>query len=189
MKLLFISLLLVLCFISSCASFHPKVQVSTNEAGNKVEKEKSSKTLGKGAVWELLSPDYAVLHFKNVENNRSVSLVMNKGINSHFLNSGHWELIGFDLDGISYKAMNVSKKFILNISSRVQTYSGSVLAECPRVTKKAGKYLKRMKFFDRYPFSSSYGLCEIVVGDNKDEVQRSLMKEKKFKSLNLQNGF
>jgi hypothetical protein len=188
MKSLFYASLFI-SLLSGCASYHEKNQVSANNSNKSSQREKVSTVSGKGAVWELFSPEKVVLHFKNVDNELPVSLILNKGINNHFLNPGHWELSGFDLDGISYRSMNVSKKFVLKIRAGISTYSGSLLTGCPRVSKKESQFLKKMKFFDRYPFSSSVGLCELVVGDNKENVQKRLRKEKKFKSLNLQSGF
>lgn len=188
MKSLF-STLVFLAALSGCASFHHKDQISGNTSGKSVSREKAPQGLEKGALWELLAPEKLVLHFRNLETDLSVSLILNKGINNHFLNTGHWELTGIDFHEISYRSMNVSKKFVLKIRSNVQTYAGSLLAVCPRASKKESKFLKKMKFFDRYPFSSSFGLCELVVGDNRDDLQKRLRKEKKFKGLNLQSGF
>ncbi len=187
MKLLFYSALILHFF--GCASYHDKDQNLRKSDVRSIQKGDGTKSFSKGAVWELFSPDKVVLHYKNVESELSVSLILNKGINNHFLNPGHWELSGFELDGISYKTMNVSKKFILKIHSGIQTYSGSLLAGCPRASKKERIFLKKMKFFDRYPFSSTHGLCELVIGDNREDVQRRLKKEKKIKILNLQSGF
>ena len=49
--------------------------------------------------------------------------------------------------------------------------------------------LKSMKFFNRYPFSSENGICELVVGNNQVGVEKKLQKVLNSKSLSLVIGF
>jgi hypothetical protein len=60
---------------------------------------------------------------------------------------------------------------------------------CAKIAPKDLKLLKGMSFFNRYPFSSKGGLCEIVIGNNFAGVKAQLRKAQKFKTLDMVLGF
>lgn len=143
----------------------------------------------KGGVWSLLSHDKLTLHFKNIETGKKLSLILERGISHRTIAPGHWELTGFEQNGKSYLATSSSKKFVLNIRPRLNVYSGSIVLGCPKITSSDFKYLKKMKFFNRYHFKSSSHTCELVVGNDLAGVKEELKNLHKSKSLNLIMGF
>lgn len=151
-------------------------------------KKTSSKDV-KGTAWELLSESQLALQFKNVDSDSYLTVIIEPGVTEKEIPSGHWELTGFEVEGTSYQSMNTSKKFVMRTKSKQRNYGGSLLLGCPKVTSEDFSHLKQMKFFDRYPFSSSKGLCELVVGNNMISVRNHLRKTKKLKRLNLNITF
>lgn len=139
----------------------------------------------KGTAWELLSEEKMALQFKNLDDDSNLTVIIEKGITEKTISSGHWELTGFEVQGTSYQSMNTTKKFVMRTKAKLRNYGGSILLGCPTISPLDFKLLKQMKFFDRYPFSSSTGLCELVVGNNIIPVRNSLRKSKKLKRLNL----
>jgi hypothetical protein len=188
MKFLLITAILV-HFLIGCASFD--FNSSLHKSGN-VSAKKDPKLSGpsaKGAVWELLSGNQLSLHLKSVDGQAQSSLILRERISTHPISYGHWELSGFELDGKSYFSMNTSKKFILRVRPGPLTYAGSIVIGCPRISQAENKHLKKMKFFNRYPFSSKDGLCEVVVGNNQKEVISLLRKTHKNDNLKIKIGF
>jgi len=142
-----------------------------------------------GAVWSLLSHDRLTLHFKNVDNGKNLSVIIERGISKRSVPVGHWEMTGFEQKGNTYLSLSTSKKFVFNMKPKVDVYAGSIVIGCPSVTAANFKHLKKMKFFNRYPFSSSsHHLCELVVGNDIEGVRSELKKVHKSKKLKLIQG-
>lgn len=144
---------------------------------------------GPSAVWYLFSHDRVTLYLKNLDNNSALSMIIEKGVTRLPISPGHWELTGFEEGDHSYTSMNTSKKFVFRARSKAATYAGSIVIGCPKVGSEDFVYLKPMKFFNRYPFSSEVGLCEMIVGNDFATVRSELKKTPETKRLNLVIGF
>lgn len=143
-----------------------------------------------GVVWELLDRDQITLQFKNVDDPVNVfTLIIEKGITKNAFPHGHWELTGFEEGGRSFTSMNTTKKFVFRMKPKVNVYAGSLMIGCPTILPADFKLLKKMKFFNRYPFGGTSGLCEMVIGDNFAEVKTALRKSQKSSKLNIVIGF
>lgn len=143
----------------------------------------------KGALWEVVNLDRLALQLRNVDEGTALTVNLQRGLSTTPMPPGHWELTGFEDNGISYLSMNVSKKFVFTMESKKNVYAGSIVVRCPKLDPSDLKLLKEMKFFNRYPFSSAQGLCELVVGNNFARVRSTLKKSFKNKRLNLTLGF
>lgn len=178
--------------LSGCALLQetPTTSVpSTSKQPPVVKEVKAPVVHKKGGVWELLGTEQITLQFKNVDTGMNLSVVIQDGVSVHPVTPGHWELTGFEEKGRSYTSMNVSKKFVMRIRPNTLTYAGSVLVGCPKIETTNFKLLKSMKFFNRYPFSSGTGLCEMIIGNDLVSVRNSLRHDRKSKTLNLVMGF
>lgn len=142
-----------------------------------------------GGVWLLYSNEKLTLHLKNLENGKNASIILSNGLSERDLGPGHWELRSFAKDGITFVAVSASKKFILNKRSGQMMYGGSIVVACPAVGVEQFKYLKGMKFFNRYHFKSTTGACEIVIGSELEKAQTDLRKSHKSRDLKLVIGF
>lgn len=192
MKSLFIFGFLIL--FSGCSSFHPQPEVPVeNEPASqspikKIPKKRALKPTT-GAIWELLNRDKLTLYFKSVDTGANLTVILEKGITQKSVPAGHWELTGFVNAGKTYNSMNTSKKFIFRMRKGTNTYAGSIVIGCPKISAQDFQYLKGMKFFNRYPFTSNYGLCEVVIGNDFAEVKNALRKSRKNKNLDFVIGF
>ena len=150
---------------------------------------KEAPVLNIGVAWELLSEDDMTLQFTNLDTRKHLSITLHKGINVFPVSPGHWELTGHEQNGISFKSMNISKKFVMRVKPKALVYGGSVMVGCPTIGNDDFKLLKTMSFFNRYPFNSDNSICELVVGNDLAGVRSSLRYSRKNKKLNLVMGF
>lgn len=184
-----------LLFFTGCASYHPKtdtpVQKDTVYEKPVVKKTpvKRTQKSNKGVVWELLNREKLTLYFKSVDSGKNLTVIIGKGITQRSVPAGHWELTGFASEGRSFSSMNTSKKFVFRMRASSNIYAGSLVLGCPQISAQDYQYLKGMKFFNRYPFTSTHGLCEVVIGNDFAEVRNTLRKSRKNKNLDLVIGF
>lgn len=129
------------------------------------------------------------LVFRGVENPRPVEISLRYGITQEKLSEGYWELIGLRFKKQDYEVLSGGKRFVLRIKKNQNTYAGTYLVECPRVSQERNNILKEMTFFDRYSFKSSNRLCEVIVGDHLKRIQTNLNSSKEFNELKVQIGF
>lgn len=139
--------------------------------------------------FELSHPDKLAIHFKSVDNAKEMSLPLDQEITRKVFDEGYWELVGFELNGKKFQAMNARKRFVLRVKKNQITYGGSFVVGCPNVGKDQNHLLKDMTFFDRYPFSSKNGLCELIVGNKLEKIQALLNTSSKINKLKIKEGF
>lgn len=196
MKSLLISVIFGL-ILSGCASYRTKPVVSppavTKKEGktpedNKIRPGTPALQGGYYAVWDLLNGEQVTLQLKNVDNGKNLTVIIQNGLSQTKIGSGHWELTGFEENGKSYLSMNISKKFVFVRKPKTNVYAGSIVIGCPKIASTDFKLLREMKYFNRYPFSSSTGLCELVIGNDFARVRSSIKKSQKSSKLNLENG-
>lgn len=190
----FLSFTAIFLFIlSGCASYRTKEPAQGQPKAASVKKDAPEIEKGvppsSGALWEILGEEQLALQLKNVDDGSNLTVNLAKGLSTTPVPAGHWELTGFEEGGKSFVSMNTSKKFVFSMKQKKNVYAGSIVIGCPKIAPTNFKLLKEMKFFNRYPFSSSTGLCELVVGNNFAKVQSILKKTSKNKKLNLVLGF
>lgn len=182
-----------LVILSGCASYRTKapVEVAKKDLPKRTApvENKGNVPPSSGALWEILGEEQITLQLKNVDDGTALIVNLAKGLSTTPVPAGHWELTGFEQANVSFVSMNTSKKFVFSMKQKKNVYAGSIVIGCPKIAPTDFKLLKEMKFFNRYPFSSSTGLCELVVGNNFAKVQSILKKTSKSKKLNLVLGF
>lgn len=175
-------LILILLIFNACST-----QRELIERPEETPQVKPQETFG--AVWSLLSHDQITLYLKNVDNGKNLSVIIERGISKRSVPVGHWEITGFEQNGKTYLSLSTSKKFVFGMKPKVDVYAGSIVLGCPNISAAHFKHLKRMKFFNRYPFSSSsHQLCELVVGNDIEGIRAELKKVHKSKTLKLIQG-
>ena len=112
------------------------------------------------------------LVLRNVESGVEQIVLMDKNLSQLYLSPGFWLFAGFILNGKRYTTMNTSKQFIFALKKDKVTYVGTYIFQCPKVNGAYLKQMKKMNFFNRYPFSDQTGLCEVVVGSDFKNVKR-----------------
>jgi hypothetical protein len=186
MKTLFF--LSILCLISSGCSTISMKSPTKSSSTTGYDKKKSD-IYEHVTIFELVSKQRVQLQFKSLDNGNNLSVIIENGISQKTIPVGHWELTGYESDGISFLSMNTSKKFVLTVKPKSNIYAGSIVIGCPSIGPDDFKLLKNMKFFNRYPFRSTSNLCELVVGNDFAGVKSNLQKSQNFKKLNLVMGF
>ena len=180
-----------LLILISCS--HHKTDSSTSTAQVSVpsaEHEKKIKTFSKtGAIFHVIEPLGVKLVLVNVDEKIEETVLMDKTLSQLDLTPGFWQVSGFVLKGKFYKIMNTSKQFIFHLKKDEITYVGSYIFQCPKVNQTYLPDMKKMSFFNRYPFSSKKRLCELVVGSDFDNVNRVWVEMDKEKHRPLSLGF
>lgn len=180
MKIQFLSVLLL---FAGCSTS----KINEVDAKKKTEVE-NTVSLKYGAFWDLLSGQKIIIHLTSVDNRSPLKIPLKTGLEKRAVPVGHWELVGFEVNGRKYASTGTSRKYILNMKPNADIYAGSLIVECPVVSNKYYSLLKKMKFFNRYNFSMGEGNCEIVIGNDFDRVRSSLIDSSKSKKLNLRLG-
>ncbi len=182
-----------LLLLSGCASYRTKgPEQSTPKAAETKKSETPDQGIvppSSGALWEVMAEEQLSLQLKNVDTSEALQVNLAKGLSTTPIPAGHWEITGFEQAGKSYLSMNISKKFVFKMDAKKNVYAGSIVIGCPKIAPTDFKLLKEMKFFNRYPFSSATGLCEMVIGNNFAKVYSIMKKSSKKKKLNLVLGF
>lgn len=179
--------------LSGCASYRTKEPVQTTPKASQPKATAPVETKmvppGSGVLFEVLVEEPIALQLKNVDDGMALTVNLTKGLSTTPVPKGHWELTGYEQANKSFLSMNTSKKFVFKMDAKKNVYAGSIVIGCPKIAPSDFKILKEMKFFNRYPFSSSTGLCELVVGNNFAKVYSIMKKSSKKKKLNLVLGF
>lgn len=175
----------------SCS--HLKTDFSTPSGPVSVpsaESEKKIKPFGKtGAIFHVIEPLGVKLVLLNVDKQIEETVLMDKTLSQLDLTPGFWQVSGFFLKGKFYKIMNTGKQFIFHLKKNEITYVGSYIFQCPKVNQTYLSEMKKMNFFNRYPFSSKKRLCELVVGSDFENVNRVWVEMDQEKHRPLSLGF
>jgi hypothetical protein len=167
-----LALLTVLLVLSGCA--HRKTDKPAPQASaSSTKTEKKSKDLGKTrAIFHIIEPVGIELVLFHVDEKREEQVLVDKTLSQIGMSPGHWQVKGFIHQGKRYDFMNDGQKFIFTLKRGKFSYVGSYIIQCPKVGTQHGQQLKKMSFFNRYPFRSNSKLCELVVGSDFDNVNR-----------------
>ncbi|MBA2405383.1 MAG: hypothetical protein H0V66_11475 [Bdellovibrionales bacterium] len=179
----------ILFILVSCAQIKTDSKAPV-ESAPAVEAENKAKSLGKTrAIFHVIEPLGIQLVLLNSEKQLEETVLMDKTLSQLRLVPGFWQVTGFILNGKRYQMMNSNKLFIFHIKKDQIAYVGSYIFQCPKVNKTYLKQMKKMSFFNRYPFSSDKRLCEMVVGSDFENVNRVWVDLDKEKHRPLSLGF
>lgn len=188
-----VSLLIAVLFLSSCASHRVPAKPSKASVSPKTRKIPKTSKISKvntpkegkkvtRAVFHLIHPLGVELFLTNMDDGREERVLVDKTLSQLEVSPGFWQISGFSMDGKIFDPMNGDQQFIFNVKKNQPTYVGSYIIECPKVGKEHLPEMKKMSFFNRYPFTEETGLCELVVGNAYPEVNKvwqKLVKDKK----------
>ena len=180
--------LLTLLFLTSCA-FRSFRTSSPDSAQSAMFEENGPKILKSLAIFHIIEPLGLDLVVYNVVLDKVVRITMDKTISQIALEPGTWLVRGFTLNKGHYQVMNEAQRFSFTMKKKKNTYVGSYIFQCPKVNKTHLPQLKKMNFFNRYPFRSETGLCEMVVGSDYKNVNKVFLKLSKMKHPSLSLGF
>lgn len=178
---------LTLLILASCAT--KKADHSSPAPQAPVEVKKAPPVDKTGVIFHIIEPLGVKLVLVKVGSKKEEIILMDKTLSQLKLKNGYWKVSGFILNNIRYDIMNTSKQFIFNTKKNKMSYAGSYIFQCPKVNQIHVEEMKKMSFFNRYPYSSKQGLCELVVGSDFDNVNRVWIELDKSQHLPLSLGF
>jgi hypothetical protein len=182
-------ILLTLLFLTSCAHHTPKTSAPVAPPKPVVVEKKAPEAAKSLAIFHIIEPLGLELVIYNVVLDKVVNITMDKTLSQIELEPGPWVVSGFILSGVHYKLMNAAQQFSFTMKEKKNTYVGSYIFQCPKVNKSHLPQMKKMNFFNRYPFSSETSLCEMVVGSDYKNVKKVWLKLSKTKVPSLSLGF
>lgn len=141
------------------------------------------------AIFHVVAPLGVQLVLLNLDKNTERTILIEKTLSASKLSPGFWQVSGFVLKGRRYKTLNTTKQFIFHIKKNESAYAGSYIFQCPRVNQAHLPAMKKMSFFNRYPFGSEQKLCELVVGSDFENVRRVWSEVEKSQQVPLTLGF
>lgn len=155
------------------------------------EKKKGESELRTRAVFHVIEPLGVQLLITNMDKKVEETILMDKTLSSLELSPGFWQVSGFILDGKRYKRMNTTKQFIFEVKKNKYTYVGSYIFQCPKVNQNYLREMKKMNFFNRYPYTSATAqrLCELIVGSDYENVNRVWLTVDESQQNPLSLGF
>lgn len=184
-----LALLLLILLPIGCA--HQKTEKSP-KADDVVSTEspKTPKELVKTrAIFHIIEPLGVELLVQEVGKDQVERLLMDKTLSQLRLKEGHYQVKGFVMKGKRYELLNTSQQFIFHLKANNYSYVGSYIFQCPKVNQQNMDQLKKMNFFNRYPFKSEDKLCEMVVGSDFENVNRVWLSLGTSKRKSLSLGF
>ncbi len=182
-------LALILFILVSCA--HKEI-ISSTVPESVPPAEAEMKVINRSktrAIFHVIAPLGVELVLINADAEKEETVVMDKTLSQLDLIPGFWQVSGFILNGKYYNIMNSAKQFVFHLKKDEITYVGSYIFQCPKVKNTYHKEMRKMNFFNRYPFRSKTQLCELVVGSDFDNVTRVWMSLDKEKHRPLSLGF
>jgi hypothetical protein len=189
--------LILLLFLNGCAHFQrPKPAPRTTSPVVKKPTQRKvvpfkakpageKKTL---AVFHLVSPQTVELSLESVEGDRSEKILVDKTLSQVEIEPGEWRVMAITSGDKTYQTLNPVQAFTFRIQAHDANYVGSYILQCPRVGSEHLGQMKQMSFFNRYVYGQEAGLCEMVVGNDFQKVQRAWLKINK-KNHSLKLGF
>lgn len=187
--------LFILIFLASCATqMGSQGQKAPNIPKSETVESKSlppkiEKVLKTPVVWHLIDPLGIELKLFSIDNKKEETVQVETALSRVELPPGHWQIIGFKVQGQSFNVLNTSERFIFRVKNKAATYAGSIVVQCPKVGTQHHSELKDMSFFNRYYFGSASNLCEMIVGNKFKAVKRAYGALDKESKLPLIQGF
>ncbi len=141
------------------------------------------------ALFHIVEPLGVKLVLLNLDKNIERTVLIEKTLSSVALTPGFWQVSGFVLQGQRFRSKTTTKQFIFHAKKNESTYAGSYIIQCPKVDQTHLLEMKKMSFFNRFPFSSERGACELVVGSDFENVNRVWAELEKSQQVPLTLGF
>jgi hypothetical protein len=188
--------LALVIFLPGCASFRKPEPVKPGPAlAERVKRvtkpvKKAEKSIRKSrAVWHLIYPadiEFALYHR---ESGKKEYIRVETTLSDIELPAGHYNIESVAVGAEKYDALEGQELFQFEIKKKSPTYIGSFVVECPKVGTLHFTELKKMKFFNRLNFTGNNGACEMIVGNDLDNVRKAWSKIEKKPGSKLLLGF
>lgn len=183
--------LILILFLSSCAAFKRSSKPVSKTPAPAIKKPTQRKVVpfkpkavGEKktlAVFHLISPQSIELYLETIEGDRSEKILVDKALSQVEIGPGEWKVVAFTLGEKTYQTLTSGPPFSFKTQALESTYVGSYILQCPKVGPEHLSQMKQLSFFNRYAFGQEVGLCELVVGNGFQKVNRAWLKINKKK--------
>lgn len=178
--------------MTSCAFFSKKGTRSSRVNTTTSTEPPSNTSILKGkslGVWHLISPEKLSLVLSHFDTKITRNILLEKGTNKGTLKSGDWQVRGIKYGPSKFRPINDSQKIVFKLKEKKPMYLGSIIFECPKVNDSFFEDMKKMKYFNRFFFKSKKKICELVLGNDFENVKNELYKTQNELSNSLILGF
>lgn len=186
-------------FVSACASYRKTeptrpvqaaVEKKERRVTKPVKKVRKSGPVRSQAVWHLIYPsdavEFALVHQGS---GKKEFIRVETTLSEIDLPTGLYSIEAMVVGNEKFEALEGQELFQFEIKKKSPTYIGSYVVECPKVGSLHMGELRKMKFFNRLNFTGETGVCELIVGNDLDNVRRAWSKLEKKSGRLLQIGF
>ncbi len=183
--------------LHSCASFRKPEPVNVAKSNDKKVKRVTTpvkkahkKTLKiSQAVWHLIYPAEMEFSLIHQETGKKDIIQVETTLSHIDLPAGFYNIEALEVGTEKFEALEGQELFQFEIKKNSPTYIGSFVVECPKVGTLHFSELRKMKFFNRLNFTGDSGACELIVGNDIENVRRAWAKLEKKPASRLQLGF
>lgn len=141
------------------------------------------------AVWHLIQPMEVEFVLRHRESNKIENIRAETTLSEIDLPIGNYNIEALMVGAERYDALEGEELFQFEIKKKSPTYVGSYVVECPKVGSLHMVELRKMKFFNRLNFTGNSGTCELIVGNDLENVRRAWSKLENKPGSKLQLGF
>lgn len=166
----------------------PSAKKATSVVKKTPPKPRSGKGLQGNAVWYLSYPEVVEIHLQHEKGKKELIRIETKLSDLNLL-PGNWQVRAITVDGKTFEPLVTGSKFNFQVKKNRPAYLGSYFIECPKLRRNNLQAVKRMEFFNRFPFTSIHGTCEMVVGNDLKRVRRAWSSLTKRPESKLSLGF
>lgn len=151
--------------------------------------ELSGKSSGSRGVWHLIFPLELEFVLRHRASGKVEFVRVETTLSDLELPSGSYVVESLIFGPEKFDALEGQELFSFEIKKKSPTYVGSYVIECPKVSPERFSVLRRMKFFNRLNFTGDTGACEMVVGNDLEDVRRAWSRLEKKPASKLLLGF
>lgn len=193
--------LALVILLPGCASFRKPETVKTKT----VQIEKRAKRVTKPvkkvakvprktsrksqAVWHLIYPAEIEFVLSHRESGKKEFIRVETTLSDIELPAGFYSVESIAVGEERFDALEGQELFQFEIKKNSSTYVGTFVVECPKVGTLHLGVLRKMKFFNRLNFTGDTGACEMIVGNDIDNVRRAWSRLEKKPGSRLLLGF
>jgi hypothetical protein len=165
-----------------------RVTTPVKRPEKKQDKQEKQKKRSR-AVWHLIYPADVEFVLTNRETNKKEFIRVETTLSDIELPAGHYNVDAVIVGDEKFDSLDGEEVFQFEIKKKAPTYIGSYVVECPKIGTLHFAELRKMKFFNRFNFTGNSGACEMIVGNDHENVRRAWSKLENKPGSKLLLGF
>jgi hypothetical protein len=186
--------------LSACSSFRkssapaekaprPAPETKVKRVTTPVKRPEKKQPKQSQAVWHLIYPANVEFTLIHQETKKKEFIRIETTLSDIDLPAGHYNIESLNVGEEKFDYLEGEELFQFEIKKNAPTYVGSYVVECPKIGTLHFAELRKMKFFNRLKFTGNSGPCEVIVGNDLNNVRRAWSKIEKKPGSKLLLGF